>query len=94
MRKKHQWFQERGVQAAFIVLRLDNYNTGTADRGQFYPAVRNFGDENKAIWPTRELALHAAEWATKKFGGVYGVFQITAIVEQKTTPIQITTFKV
>jgi hypothetical protein len=87
---RHEWIASRDMDSPHLVLRIDDYSMLSLQRGQFVPNCPRSDDSQKAIWPNAELAHHAAEWAAKKFGHVYGVFQMTAIVEQKEPPLQTT----
>ena len=90
--RKHQWLADRNLAECWLVLRIDNYKEASADRGQFYPATDNPGDRMKALWPDETHAVHAAKWATEKFGHTYGVFKMNQIVEQLivTPPTKVT----
>jgi hypothetical protein len=94
MRKRkeaaHEWLAERAMTEPSIVLRIDDYSMTPLNRGQFVPCRQRFDDSVKAIWPNRELACRAAEWATKKFGHVYAVFTMVGIVEQAEPPLKVT----
>lgn len=82
--KRHQWLKDHDTNIAFLVLRIDNYDTMPQSRGQFYPmGTVSEADKpgGKAIWPTQESAEAAAHWATNKFGHTYAVFKMIAIVE-------------
>jgi hypothetical protein len=85
----HEWLAERAMTAPSVVLRIDDYSTYPLNRGQFVPHQR-FDDNQKAIWPDKESACHAAEWAAKKFGHVYAVFTMVGIVEQAEPPLKVT----
>lgn len=89
-RKKiqHPWIAERGMEHPYLVLRIDDYSTIPAQRGQFYPSALRSDDANKAIWPNASDAKHAAEWAAKKFGNRFGIFGMVAIVEPAEAPIK------
>jgi hypothetical protein len=92
MRRKeaaHEWLAERAMTAPSVVLRIDDYGMYPLARGQFVPGQR-FDDKQKAIWPDKESACHAAEWAAKKFGHVYAVFTMVGIVEQAEPPLKVT----
>lgn len=89
-RKRAEWLKERNAQGAWIVLRIDVYRNVPFNRGQFYPnsdIPQADRVESKAIWPTEKQATDAAKWATKQFGGEYGVFQMTHIVRPREAPI-------
>ncbi len=88
--KTHEWITDRAMEQPCVVLRIDDYSCFPLSRGQFVPLTARSDDNQKAIWPTRELAGHAAEWAAKKFGRTYGVFQMLAIVEPAEAPIKVT----
>jgi len=85
------------MEHAYLVLRLDHYDTESASRGQFYPVQNPNPDgdapEYKAMWPTLELAVGAAKWATEKFGHQYGVFGLVAFVEHANVPVKVITIK-
>jgi len=86
----HEWLEHRFTNSAHIVLRIDDYRDIPLERGQFVPRAPRSDDNVKAIWPTLELAGHAAEWAAKKFGHTYAVFTMVAIVEKAEPPVKIT----
>ena len=86
----HEWLAERAMTAPSVVLRIDDYSLTPTTRGQFYPEMQRFDDKQKAIWPDKESACHAAEWAAKKFGHVYAVFTMVGIVEQAEPPLKVT----
>lgn len=88
--QKHEWLQERGMSEPSLVLRIDDYSLTPLNRGQFVPRLARCDDSQKAIWPNRERACQAAEWAAKKFGHVYAVFVMVGIVEQAEPPLKIT----
>lgn len=90
--QRHPWLEHRNAPEPSLVLRIDNYSTQPQTRGQFYPELDYTPDDfnNKAIWPDRESACKAAEWATKKFGHQYAVFTMIGIVEQDHPPLKIT----
>lgn len=89
---KHQWLADRAAESPSLVMRIDNYSCIPENRGQFMPKIHYPPDapQVKAIWPNRELACHAAEWAAKKFGHTYAVFTMIGIVEQDHPPLKIT----
>ena len=89
---QHDWLVDRGMTEPSLVMRIDNYSDMPLSRGQFVPEVVYPPDAThlKAIWPTKELACGAAEWAAKKFGHVYAVFTMIGIVEQAEPPLKIT----
>lgn len=89
---KHPWLEDRGMIEPSLVMRIDNYSNIPLNRGQFVPEVVYMPDasQTKAIWPTKELACGAAEWAAKKFGHTYAVFVMVGIVEQAEPPLKIT----
>lgn len=89
-REIHEWLETRMADSAHVVLRIDDYNTLPLSRGQFVPRQARSDDNVKAIWPSLELAGHAAEWAAKKFGHTYAVFSMVAIVEQAEPPLKVT----
>lgn len=89
----HQWLKDRGITGAYVVLRLDDYLTTPADRGQFYTGRNRMDDANKAVWGTLEDAQGAAQWAVRKFGHKYGVFQLVRFVEAKEEPIKVSVIK-
>ena len=87
--KQHEWIAGRDMLEPALVLRIDDYGMEPLSRGQFVPPKR-YDDNTKAIWPTVERAKEAAEWAVKQFGHQYAVFQMVAIVEHSTPPVQVT----
>jgi hypothetical protein len=86
----HEWLVDRNMTEPSIVMRIDDYSMTPVSRGQFYPELSRFDDCQKAIWPNRERACRAAEWAAKKFGHVYAVFVMVGIVEQAEPPLKVT----
>lgn len=88
--KMHDWLAERSMTTPSLVLRIDDYSTTPLNRGQFVPHGSRYDDALKAIWPTHDLAQHAAEWAVQKFGHQYAVFKMVEIYEQAVAPIKIT----
>ena len=87
-RAKHEWLKARLMDSAWIVMRVDDYATTTASRGQLYPKVQRLDDANKAIWGSESDALSAAKWAAEKFGNTYAVFKLTAFVERAVAPVK------
>lgn len=84
----HEWVADRDIHEPHIVLRIDDYCMNPEQRGQFYPVNERRDDNQKAIWPNRELAIAAARWAVKQFGHQYGVFKMTTIVETAVVPVK------
>lgn len=89
-KKLHDWIEERSMETPSVVLRIDDYGKEPLSRGQFYPENHRYDDVCKAVWPTRERAIEAAEWAVKKFGKVYGVFTMVNIVQPREPEITVT----
>lgn len=93
-KKLHQWLEDRELtEKPAMVLRVDNYETVPAMRGQFYPegmVAEADKPGGKAIWPSYHDAFEAALWATKKFGHTYAVFQMITIVEPAEAPTKST----
>ena len=87
----HPVLEGRGAEGIWLVLRLDRYRTEPANRGQFYPTEVDEADlpSSKALWPSGELARHAADWAARQFGHQYGVFRLTQIVERQEAPVSV-----
>lgn len=88
-KRVHQWLKDRSIASAWIVLRVDDYMTTTASRGQFYPENGRLDDVQKAIWGSESDALSAAQWAAQKFNHKYGVFKLSHFVEQATVPTRV-----
>jgi hypothetical protein len=86
--KKHKFLLDRKIPGAWLVLRIDDYNIGTAARGQFYPETNRLDDTQKAIWGSESDALAAAAWATRTYGHEYGVFKMTHVVGRTETPVK------
>jgi len=90
MATKLPFLKDRKAVGAWIVLRLDNYHTAAANRGQYYPklsdkdtSIYHLPGEMRsvAVWPTEKQALAAAAWDVEQFGNEYGIFRLSAYVK-------------
>jgi hypothetical protein len=86
----HKFLTDRKVKNVWIVMRLDDYKTTYATRGQIYTEMPRTDDANKALWTTEAAAMAAAKWAADKFGHLYGVFKCVSFIEQTKLPIKVT----
>lgn len=88
LRKLHQFLILRNMKEAFIVCRIDDYNLQPNQRGGFGPGAGQYLGKGGMLWPTEEKAVLASQWVLnqpdhKNKGHIYGVFKLTAIVEEK-----------
>ena len=91
MATKLPFLKTRRMAGAWIVIRMDHYQTTPSDRGQFYPDISLGGQSQSiGIWPTEKQAIAAAEWAINKFGKEYGVFKLIAYTQSARVPMKIT----
>lgn len=88
MRKKKAapFLEQRDMSEAFIVCRIDDYNTEPNLRGGFSPGQGQYLGKGGMLWPNEDKALIAASWVLnqpehKDKGRVYGVFKMVAIVQ-------------